>query len=129
MELNSTIIDAITTLVGLAVSLLAFYGTYLINKKIKNDKLKTIMMSLQEVVKNAVLETYQTYVEELKDKDMFDTEAQKKALRHALDYIKANIPYYVQTWLESNFSHVDEYLKSLIEAQIGLLKNNAKGVK
>lgn len=129
MDINSTLVDAITTLVGLAVSLLAFYGTYLINKKIKNDKLKTIIMSLQEVVKNAVLETYQTYVEELKDKDMFNAEAQKKALRHALEYIKANMPYEVQKWLESNYGHIDDYLKSLIEAQIGLLKNNAKGVK
>jgi len=129
MDFNNVLLEALTTIVGLVISLVGFYVTYLINKKIKNDKLKTILASLENLVQNAVLETYQTYVEELKDKDLFDAKAQKKALTHALEYIKANMPSYVEKWLESNFKDVEEYLISLIEAQIGLLKNRVKGVK
>ena len=85
-----------------------------------------MMNSLNEIVKNAVLEVYQTYVQELKDKDIFDKEAQKIALEHALKIIKENIPEKVETWLKTNITNYQEYLKGLIEAQIGALKNSGR---
>ena len=51
--------------------------TFLINKYVKNDKLKTILSSLNETVRNATSEVYQTYVEALKDEDLFDMDFSK----------------------------------------------------
>lgn len=118
--------QVIVGIIGILLTGLGTLITCLINKYIKNDKLKTILSSLNETVRNAVSEVYQTYVEALKKDGMFDAEAQKEALSKALEIIKTNLPSYVMNWVKENYSDIDAYFKSLIEAAIGLLKNNAK---
>lgn len=126
MNWNEIGTQLIIGILGILISAISVYATYLLNKFIKNKELKDILSSLNEVVKNAVLETYQVYVEELKDKNAFDKEAQKIALERALNTIKVNLPENVKAWLKSNFEDIEGYLKTLIEAQIGLLKNGGK---
>ena len=116
--------EIILSFVGVLFSALGVFITYLINKFVKDQKTKDIVNSLHEVVKNAVLETYQLYVEELKEKDKFDREAQKRALQHSLELIKANMSSEVKTWLEANYGDINAYLVGLVEAQIGALKNS-----
>ncbi len=122
MNWESILTEIILSIAGIVFTALGGLVSYWISKKIKDDKLKTIMTSLNEVIKNAVLETYQTYVEELKDKNMFDEKAQKKALERCLTIIKTNMPLEVKNWLEANYDDITAYLKGLIEAQIALLK-------
>jgi len=122
MNWENILTEVILSVLGIVLSGLGALATYWISKLIKDDKLKHIMNSLNEVVKKAVLEVYQTYVEELKDKDMFSADAQKIALSKALKIIDTNLPNDVKEWLKSNVSDIQEYLKGLIEAQIGLLK-------
>lgn len=126
MNWNNILTELIIGLIGIVISGLGIYVTYLINKWVKNQETKDIINSLNEIVKNAVLEVYQTYVEELKDKDIFDKEAQNIALERALKIIKENIPEKVETWLKTNFVAYQEYIKGLIEAQIGALKNSGR---
>lgn len=126
MNWNEIGTQLIIGIVGIIISGLSIYVTYLINKWIKDKDLKEIILSLNEVVQQAVLNIYQTYVEELKCKNEFTLEAQKLALERCLLLIKANIPIKVKEWLETNYEDIDRYLKSLIEAQIGLLKNGGK---
>lgn len=116
----------IVGIIGVLLTGLGTLITFLINKYIKNDKLKTILSSLNETVKNAVSEVYQTYVEALKKDGMFDAEKQKEALNKALEIIKTNLPTDVMNWVKENYSDIDSYFKSQIEAAIGLLKNCAK---
>lgn len=118
--------QVILGIIGVLITGLGTLITFLINKYVKNDKLKTILSSLNEVVKNAVSEVYQTYVEALKKDGMFDAAAQKEALNKALEIIKTNLPTDVMTWVKENYSDIDAYFKSQIEAIIGLLKNSAK---
>lgn len=116
-------------IIGIGSVLISAVGvllTYFINKYIKNDKLKTILKELNELVQNSVLEVYQTYVEALKKGDCFNEECQKKALTMALELINKNMSADLQKYLNDNISNVTDYLKDLIEAQIGLLKNKAK---
>lgn len=122
MNWNQIITELLLVLIGG----LGTFITYLINKWVKDNELKTIINSLNEVVKNAVAETYQVYVEALKDKNEFTLEAQKQAVEKCLETIKANMPSKVESWLKSNFKDIEKYLKSLIEAQIGLLKNSGR---
>lgn len=113
-------------IVGVIISALGVIVTYLVNKYVNDAKLKSILNSLNNLVQNSVLEVYQTYVEALKKADSFDAEAQKLALERCLALIKANMPKDIETWLKANYSNIESYLKSLIEAQIGLLKTKAK---
>ena len=126
MNWNEIGTQLIIGIVGIVVSGLGVYVTYLINKWVKDGELKSIITSLNQVVQQSVLTIYQTYVEELKCKNEFTLEAQKQALECCLDLIKANLPIKVEEWLKSNYMDIERYLKSLIEAQIGLFKNGGK---
>ena len=126
MDWNGIATEIILGIVGLVMSALGILITYLINKYIKNDELKGIVNSLNELVKNSVLEIYQTYVEALKKGGIFDEQSQNEALERCLALINRNMPEKVHAWLEANYGDIEAYLKSLIEAQIGLLKNQSK---
>lgn len=52
----------------------------LINSKISNTKYSKYLTEAVQIVTRAVKTTYQTYVQALKDKDMFDKESQLQAL-------------------------------------------------
>ena len=126
MYWNGIATEIILGVVGLVMSALGILITYLINKYIKNDELKGIVNSLNELVRNSVLEIYQTYVEALKKCGSFNETAQKEAQERCLALINRNMPENVHAWLQASFCDIDTYLKSLIEAQIGLLKNQSK---
>ena len=116
--------QVILGIVGVLVSGLGTVITYLISKYVKDTKLKNILSSLNEVAKNAASEVYQTYVEALKDKNMFTPEAQKEAMEKALIIIKNNLPSELMQWVTENYTDIDSYFKSLVESAIGLLKNS-----
>lgn len=117
--------EIILGLIGVVVSGLGALITYLINKYVKDNELKTILNSLNDLVKMAVAEVYQTYVEALKKGGMFDENAQKEALARCLEIIKTNMPKKVKAWLDANMGDVEAYLRTLIEAQVSLLKKGA----
>ena len=122
MNWEGILAEAIVSIMGIVFSALGGLVTYWISKKIKDEKLKGIAESLHDVVRQSVLDVYQTYVEGLKEKDIFDSRAQKIALERALSLIHENIPANVGEWLKSNHENIDGYLKTLIEAQIASLK-------
>jgi hypothetical protein len=126
MDYNAILTELVIGLIGLVLSAVGALIAYLINKHVKNEELKTTLSSFHDLVKNSVLETYQKYVEELKDQNIFDATAQKTALSRCLLLIKSNMPRNVETWLKTNVSDIDDYLKDNIEAQIGALKNSGK---
>ena len=118
--------QVILGIIGVLITGLGTLITYVINKYVKDAKLKNILSSLSEVAKNAASEVYQTYVEALKDRNMFTKEAQEEALNKALQIIKNNLPSEVMQWVTENYADIDAYFKSLIESAIGLLKNSGK---
>lgn len=126
MDWNSIVFKVLEGVIGLVFLVLGAYVTYLIDKYVKNEQLKQTINSFRDLVRSSVLETYQKYVQELKDKNIFDAEAQETALSACLTLIKVNMPDRVKTWLTGNVEHVDKYIKDEIEAQIGALKNSGK---
>lgn len=122
MNWNEIGTQVILGIIGVLISGLGIIITYLINKYIKNAELKQIMNSLSDLVRNAVLEIQQIYVDEMKCKNIFDKEAQKLAIERCLETIKANMPKKVEEWLKSNYSDIEGYLRTLVEAQVKLLK-------
>lgn len=122
MDWNAIGTQVIIGIVGVIISGLGIFVTYLINKWVKNDELKQIMNSLYQLVKSAVLDIQQTYVDQMKKDNIFDYEAQKLAVEKCIKTIKANMPIKVEEWLKSNFKDIEAYLKTLIEAQVKLIK-------
>lgn len=114
--------ELILGIIGILIAGLGTITTYLINKYVKDAQLKKIVTSLNDLVQTSVKYVYQTYVEALKDKNMFDVEAQSKALEMCLEKINTNMPADVKKWLEENYSDVQEYLKTLIEAALATFK-------
>jgi hypothetical protein len=122
MDWNEIFTQIILGVVGIVISALGTLMTYWIAKKVKDDKAREILLSLNKLVQDSVLEIYQTYVEALKKGGMFDANAQKEALERCLSVINTNMPSNVKTWLEANYDDVEAYLKTLIEAQVALMK-------
>ena len=63
---------------GLATWLSSVLVKFL-NEKIKDKQLTKWLTQIVDIITSAVKFTYQTYVEELKDKDIFTKKAQEKA--------------------------------------------------
>lgn len=126
MDWNTITTEFLLGLVGLVFTFLGAYVTYLINKHVKDEELKTTLNSLHETVKNSVLETYQVYVEGLKDAGMFDGQAQQHALDLCVEKIKENITPKAWQWVKDNAPNARRYLESMIEAQIAELKNSSR---
>lgn len=122
MDWNTIGTEVIVGIIGVIIAGLGTLITVLINKYVKSKELKDILLSLNEVVKTIVADVQQTYVDGLKKDGMFDAEKQKEALNLALEKIKVSLPTNVHTWLQKNQTDIDEYLKSLIEGAVYLLK-------
>lgn len=99
----------------------------LINTKLANSKFAKYLTSAVDVVTRSVKATYQTYVESLKDKNMFTPEAQKEALLKAGEMALAQLTEDLKKWIETNFGDVKTWITNTIESVIYDLKNKPAG--
>ncbi len=99
----------------------------LINSKLANTKYAKYLTSAVDVITRAVKTTYQTYVEALKNKDMFTAEAQKEALSKAGEMALVQLSDDSKKWIETNFGDVKQWIANTIESVIYDLKNKSKG--
>lgn len=95
-----------------------------INSKISNSKNAKYLTDAVDVVARAVKVTYQTFVQGLKDKNMFDKEAQLQALNQAKDMVLPQLSQDVKGYIENNFGNVDNWIINMIESTIYDLKNS-----
>lgn len=125
MDWSSVIISVVsvilTALAGWGVAKL----TSLIDNKITDAMLKTMLSGAIDVVTSVVKETYQTYVEALKDKNAFTAECQKQALSSAIEKATALIPKATQTCISTYFGDFKTWLTTKIESIIYSLKNSS----
>lgn len=94
-----------------------------LNAKIKNTKAVGYLTAAVNIVSNAVKVTYQTYVQSLKDKDMFTAEAQKEALSQAVNQAQSQLTAEVKSYITENFGDITAWITSQIEAVLYDLKN------
>ena len=99
----------------------------LINTKLANSKFAKYLTSAVDVFTRSVKATYQTYVESLKDKNMFTPEAQKEALLKAGEMALAQLTEDSKKWIETNFGDVKTWITNTIESVIYDLKNKPAG--
>lgn len=99
-----------------------------LNTKIKDQKALTYLNNAISVVTSVVKATYQTYVEALKNENMFTKEAQEQALNKAVEQAKATMSAEVKNFITENYSDLTEWIKLQIESAIYSLKNGSQEV-
>ena len=113
----------LTSLATWAVSRLTAW----LNTKIKDKQTLAYVDDIIGIVRTAVKATYQTYVETIKGSELWDAEAQKKALNDALKTAKEQLSDNAKAYIIEHYGELDKYLISKIESIIYDLKNKSQG--
>ncbi len=92
--------------------------------KINNTLYTKHLTNAVDVITCAVKATYQTYVQALKDKNMFTVEAQRAALQKACETALSQLSVSTQKWVKANFGDINKWIYTTIESVIYDLKNN-----
>lgn len=121
-QLTEIVLTIIMVLITTLVAWLATKFTNLIDTKIKDAKSKSLLNDAVGVVTRVVKETTQTYVDSLKDRNMFDKKAQQEALQMTKEKVKAQLKSSVKEYIEQNFNGFDDWLTTTIEAKLYDLK-------
>ena len=122
MDWGSIGTQVILGIFGLVITALGTVVTMLINKYVKDEKLKNMLNSLNQLLINCVTEVQQTYVDTLKKQGKFDLDAQQQALETCLTKAKDSMTSEMWDWLVANYKDPDSYLRSRIESIIGSFK-------
>jgi len=108
----------ITGLISLGFALL----TRRINRNAKNEKEARLFNGALDIIEDAVMETFQVYVETLKNAGKFDEAAQKQAKDMATKRIMSLLTEDMKTYIIANFGDLFEFISNKIEATVYNLK-------
>lgn len=93
-----------------------------IQDKTDNVLADKYLSMLTETISACVLATNQTYVDALKEKDLFNTEAQKEAFKKTYEAVLNILSDDAKTYLTSAYGDLAAFITSKIEAEIQLGK-------
>ena len=119
----SIISVVVTTVVLPLVTLGATKLIQYLNQKIKDEKTRSILTGIAQIVERAVRSVFQTYVETLKKSGTFDKEAQANALTYAKMEVQKELSDDVREFITTNYGDLSNFITNQIEATINLLKN------
>lgn len=125
--MNEILINIISVLVtAVVLPLISFAGTKLIswlNTKVKDENAKMQLTVATNIVKNAVLTVFQTYVDSLKASGTFNAQAQSMALLKAKEIALSQMTAEVKEYVIKNYGDIETWLTTQIESTIKLLKS------
>ena len=123
--LNQVFEVCLIPLLGLATTALVFF----VKQKMAESKAKTssemaekYMSMFEATVIDCIKATNQTYVNALKDKNAFDGEAQKEALKLTKDAVTAILSEDAKQYLTHFVGDLDAMIQEKIEANIETVK-------
>jgi|LSQX01.1.fsa_nt_gb N-methylhydantoinase B/oxoprolinase/acetone carboxylase alpha subunit len=96
---------------------LALLRGYIV-RKVKISQVESILLQATMAVEIAVKETSQVYVDELKEQNIFDYDAQAQALKLAKNRALQILSPAGQELLERAVGDVNSYIEALIEATV-----------
>ena len=111
---------AIVIIAALGGAIIAFLRAKIssINSNSSNELANRIRWEVESAVEDAVMAVNQTFVEELKKKNLFDKEAQEEAFDRALDgTLKALLQSTVE-FINNTYGDITIWLKDKIEAAV-----------
>lgn len=116
MTWKELLIYIIQALCGLVITVGIPYAFTLLRNKVKDDKLKNIISRVENIVSKTVILVNQTYVDALKEADMFDAEAQKAAFDMCKEKVLAMLNEESIKAIADTFGDFDEWIRTIIEA-------------
>ncbi len=126
MEILQPALQMILTAI---VGLLASMAVAAINAKrkeildrIQDERAKKYVELISDTIVKCVMATNQTYVEEMKDKDLFDEEAHKEAFKKTYDAVLDILNGDAVQYIENVYGDVQGYLTNAIEAEVNAQK-------
>ena len=119
------IIPLIAVLVGVAIKYIKIYFDTK-TAETDNEISKKYMQMLKETIVNCVLATNQTYVDALKEKQIFDEEAQKEAFRLTFEAVKSILSADAMKYLTEIYGDLDAYINAQIESTISEINQKKK---
>jgi predicted PurR-regulated permease PerM len=126
------IMEYVFSALGILITGLVTWGTAVLvkwlNTKIANKEVAGFAATIVTVVGNAVKATYQAYVQAIKGTNLWTSDAQKEALKYALETSKAELTEGAINYIKETHGDVDKYLTTLIESILYDLKNGSKKV-
>ena len=112
------------------LGILSIYICYLISVKIKESKKKLdnetaskYLDMLNDTITKCVIATNQTYVNALKDKNLFDEKAQKEAFKQTYDAVFKILTEEAKTYLSTIVGDLEAYVTNKIESDIPMVKS------
>lgn len=124
MDWKDLLIYIIQSLCGLVISVGIPYAFALLRKKVKDEKLARIIDRVENIVSKTVILVNQTYVDALKESDLFDKEAQKAAFDMCKERVLAMLNDESIKAIAETFGDFDEWIRTLIEAYVRENKYN-----
>ncbi len=110
------------------IPLLGILTTYLVifiknkskmlQEEANNELYKKYIVLLDETITKCVIATNQTYVDNLKNKNAFDKQAQKEAFQHTYDNVMAILNADAKNFLMEAVGDLNAYITNAIEAQV-----------
>ena len=125
MTWNEVIMYIIETVLKLLVVVIIPYLFNMIRVKLQNDTQIKYLGRFEQLVKDAVSQVQQTYVENMKAEDLFD----KKAQIEAFDMVKSTVLSMMNERMIAIVMEAvgdfDEYMRNKIEAEVFAIKQNS----
>jgi hypothetical protein len=117
---------AIPVLLILSAVLVSFIHTKTKEAKDKtdNETAHEYLYMLDKTITECVIATTQTYVDAMKGKNAFDSEAQKTALQKTYDNVMSILTADAVEYLQLSMGNLTTYIYNKIESEVRLNKNN-----
>lgn len=125
MTWNEVIMYIIETVLKLLVLVIIPYLFNQVRIKLQNDTQIKYLGMFEQLVKDAVSQVQQTYVENMKAEDLFDEKAQIEAFDMVKSTVLNMMNDRMMKIVMEAVGDFDEYLRNKIEAQVFAIKQNS----
>ena len=121
---TNVIVVLLTTIVLPLITYLGVKVNQYIQDRIKGEKARRILTNISDLVNTNVSSIFQTFVQELKESNTFDKEAQNDAFVNAREQIFNSLNLECKKFISENFGDINQWITAKIEATIYELKKN-----
>ena len=124
------VLNIILSAVSILVTGLVSWGVGLLiswlNSKIKDQDLARHLTAVTQIVTDAVMNVFQSFVDTLKKNGSFDEVAQKEAKDRAMEIIMNQLTPELKNYIMNNYGDLQEWISNKIESVIYNLKATNK---
>ena len=128
--MSQEVINIILSGLSIIVTGLASWGVGVLiswmNSKIKDQTLAKHLTTVTQIVTDAVMNVFQSFVETLKANGNFDESAQKEAKERAYAIIMEQMTPELIDYVKDNYGELESWINNKIESVIYTLKSTNK---